>query len=90
MSKNIAVISAAGVVVNVKVCADDYEPEPHEVEVAGTAWIGGDFVDGVFYPPQPFASWIRQDGEWIPPVTKPEDDNRYVWNEHEQKWEQVV
>ena len=89
MSKNVAIVGASGVVVNVKVCDDDYQPEPYEVEVTDAAWIGGDYFGGLFYPPQPFPSWTRGDGEWLPPVPMPDDGKRYVWNEDAQEWQAV-
>ena len=90
MTKNVAIIAASGEVVNIKVCDDDYRPEPYEVEVTGAAWIGGDYVGGHFYPPQPFPSWTRGEGEWLPPLSMPEDGERYVWNEESQQWQAVT
>lgn len=89
MSKDIAIVGASGVVVNIKICDDDYQPEPYEVEVTDAAWIGGDYVGGVFYPPQPFPSWTRVEGEWLPPVPMPDDGERYSWNEDAQEWQAV-
>ena len=89
MSKNVAIIGASGVVVNIKVCDDDYQPEPYEVVVSGAAWIGGDYVGGLFYPPQPFPSWTRGEGEWLPPVPMPTDGGPYTWNENAQEWQAV-
>lgn len=83
MSKNIAVIAASGEVVAVNVHPDEYEPAPYEVVVTGTAWVGGDYVDGFFYPPQPFPSWVRSAGEWLPPTPKPESA---TWNSH--RWDE--
>lgn len=51
------------------------------------AAIGGDYVDGFFYPPQPFPSWSRHEGEWLPPVSMPTDGHVYVWNEDAQEWQ---
>lgn len=87
MSKNVAVIGASGFVVNVKICDDDYVPEPYEVEVPVAAWIGGDYVGGYFYPPQPFPSWTRHEGEWIPPVPRPDSLGEWQWNEDAQEWQ---
>ena len=41
-----------------------------------------------FSAPQPFPSWTL-DGQciWQPPVTRPEGDNLYDWNEETQSWE---
>jgi hypothetical protein len=86
MSKDVAVIGIGGEVVAINVQADDYAPQPYEVEVTGAAWVGGDYVGGLFYPPQPFPSWTRGEGEWLPPVPMPDDGERYVWNEDAQAW----
>ena len=87
MSKNVAVISAGGDVVAINIQADDYEPQPYEIEVTGAAWVGGDYVGGYFYPPQPFPSWTRSEGEWQPPVPMPTDGERYEWDEDAQEWQ---
>ena len=89
MSKDVAIISATGVVVNVKVCDDDYQPQPYEVVVTGSAWVGGDYVGGYFYPPQPFPSWTRHEGSWLPPTPMPTDGGLFVWHEETQNWEPV-
>lgn len=89
MSMNVAVVGASGEVVNVKVCGDDYEPEPYEVIVQNAAWIGGDYVGGYFYPPQPYPTWTRHEGSWLPPVPMPTDDF-YVWDEDAQEWQAVT
>jgi hypothetical protein len=89
MSKDVAVIGASGQVVAINVQTDDYKPAPYEVEVIGAAWIGGDYVGGLFYPPQPFPSWTRGEGEWLPPVPMPDDGDFYAWNEDAQEWQAV-
>ena len=49
-------------------------------------------IDG-FSPPQPFPSWTlnKETCQWTPPVPMPEreDNEFYVWNEDEQKWDLV-
>lgn len=90
MSKDVAVIAASGLVVNIAVQEDDYEPMPYEVVLTGPAWIGGDYVGGYFYPPQPFPSWTRHEGEWLPPIPMPTDGGPYVWDEDAQKWQAVT
>ena len=41
-----------------------------------------------FIPPKPFISWILNETTclWEAPVTRPDDDNIYNWNESEQSW----
>ena len=90
MSKDVAVIGIGGEVVAIRVQSDDYAPAPYEVEVVGAAWVGGDYVSGYFYPPQPFPSWTRHEGKWQPPVPMPTDGEPYVWNEDAQEWQAVT
>jgi hypothetical protein len=54
-----------------------------------------DSVNDVFYPQQPFPSWILNETTWIwdPPVEYPEydedDPKFYEWNEEDQTWDVV-
>jgi hypothetical protein len=51
------------------------------------AVIGGDYVDGYFYPIQSFKSWSRDGkGNWVAPVEYPKDGNFYVWDEETLAW----
>ena len=35
-----------------------------------------------FIAPQPFASWsLDSDDDWQPPITEPDDDKNYYWDE---------
>jgi hypothetical protein len=88
MSKDVAVLSDSGEVLAINVHRDDYELAPNELLVTTPAWVGGDYVDGYFYPEQPYASWTRGEGEWVSPIPKPEGD--WVWNEAEGEWESVA
>ena len=41
-----------------------------------------------FSSPQPYPSWTLDDNcNWQPPVTKPEGEGLYIWNEETQSWE---
>lgn len=85
--KNIAVIDVNGFVAAVNVYDDNYQPQPYEVEVTevtGPAFIGGDYVDGYLYEPQPFPSWTRSQGVWVPPIGKPEGS--CFWDEVVGQW----
>ena len=44
-----------------------------------------------FIPPKPFNSWTLNETTclWEAPVAKPDDDNRYTWNETNQTWDLV-
>ena len=87
MSKDVAVVNDSGVLLAVNVHLDDYELAANEVLVTNPAYIGGDYVEGYFYPPQPFASWIRSEGEWLPPTPRPDSEGNWQWNEELQEWE---
>jgi hypothetical protein len=87
MSKDVAVIGIGGEVVAVNVQADEYEPQPYEIVVTGMAWVGGTYVGGYFYPLQPFPSWTRKEGQWVPPKPRPESLGNWVWNEEAQEWQ---
>jgi hypothetical protein len=54
------------------------------------ATIGGDYVDGYFYPIKPYESWNRDKGSWIAPIPYPEDNKYYNWSEEELSWKEIV
>lgn len=77
-------------VINI-IVADDKEPETESLityDESNPACIGGDYVDGYFYLPQPFPSWSRHEGKWIPPFPRPEGVG-FMWNEEMQQWIEV-
>ena len=41
-----------------------------------------------FIPPQPYESWVLDEGTclWVAPVPMPEDGGEYVWNEEAGDW----
>lgn len=89
--KNVAIFENE-TVVNVIVVDDDYELATNEKEFAtdNPAHIGGHYFEGYFYPAQPYPSWLRKSGEWIPPkpLTKP----KYLvyWNEDIVDWSDIA
>ena len=50
-----------------------------------------DSMKDAFIPPKPFNSWTLNETTclWEAPVARPEDDNRYTWNETNQTWDLV-
>jgi hypothetical protein len=93
MSKNVAILND-GIVIAINVYPDNYELSSNQILVTNSAYIGGDYVDGYFYPPQPYPSWIRNNGNWIPPIEKPLlteeqilEHNYLIWNEDNQSWD---
>ena len=89
MSKDVAVVSDSGEVIAINVHPDSYELGADEVLVTNPAYVGGDYVDGYFYPEQPFTSWTRDgEGGWVAPISKP-DGLGWFWNEDEGQWQQA-
>jgi hypothetical protein len=47
-----------------------------------------------FIPPKPFSKWIlnEETAQWEAPTPMPEgsEEDRYVWNDNQGEWEQVV
>ena len=45
----------------------------------------------VFIAPQPFPSWTKNEETyiWEAPVAMPTDGKHYIWNEADQKWDEV-
>jgi hypothetical protein len=95
MSKNVAILNN-GIVIAINVYPDNYELGSNQILVTNSAYVGGDYVDGYFYPPQPYPSWTRNNGNWISPVEKPLlteeqilEHNYLIWNEDNQSWDIV-
>jgi hypothetical protein len=96
MTKDVAIINDNGIVIAINVYPDNYELSSNEILVTNPAFVGGDYVDGYFYPLQPYPSWTRENGKWIPPIPKPilkEEqvlERKYlIWNEEIQNWELI-
>lgn len=51
-----------------------------------------DAVRDAFYAPQPYPSWILNEGTciWESPIPRPTDGKRYTWDEAQQNWVEVV
>ena len=79
------------VVVNIIIAEDDWiatQPNSEsyiQYDETDNCSIGGDYIDGYFYYPQPYASWTRNLGEWLPPVPAP-IEGKYEWHEETQSW----
>ena len=58
---------------------------------AGIGYIY-DATNDVFYPPQPFKSWMlnKTTWTWDAPVPMPEDDKFYTWDEDTTNWVEVT
>jgi hypothetical protein len=92
MTKNIAIIDKANKVINIIIVNDDYILNDNEIEYSdkNSAFIGGDYVEGYFYPQQNYPSWKRDGkGNWLPPTPKPAE-GRYFWDEESQSWDNSI
>ena len=50
-----------------------------------------DDVNDVFVAPQPYPSWsLDENHDWQAPISMPEDDNLYTWNEETQTWDEII
>ena len=80
-----------GIVDNIVTAAEDWiaaqeNPDafiPYSAE--NLAFIGGPRIGGVFYPPQPFPSWMAVDGRWQPPTPMPAE-GEWSWDEDTLTW----
>ena len=63
---------------------------PFRKNFAGIGWKYDQTRDA-FIPPRPYASWVLNETTclWDPPVVKPDDGQRYSWNETNQTWDLV-
>ena len=63
---------------------------PFRKNFAGIGFKYDQYKDA-FIPPKPFNSWILNETtcRWDAPVVKPDDGQRYIWNETIQNWELV-
>jgi hypothetical protein len=50
-----------------------------------------DHINDVFIAPKPFASWSLNQSTWTwePPISYPNDDLNYIWNETTTNWETI-
>ena len=84
MSKNVAVLDGTQIIA-INLHNNDYELQQNEILVTDIAFVGGDYVDGFFYAPQPYPSWTRDNGNWQPPTPMP-TEGRWRWDEETLTW----
>ena len=65
-----------------------YGGTPFRKNYAGVGFKYNERLDA-FIPPQDFPSWVLNEEtcRWEAPVAKPDDGQRYEWNETTQQWE---
>jgi len=90
MIRNVAILNNS-IVENIIVVDDSFKLENNMIVYSehNPAFIGGDYVEGYFYPPQPFPSWIRNNGKWDSPLPYPVDEKNYYWDENLLNWIEV-
>jgi hypothetical protein len=86
MNKNVAKIDKDQKVIQVNSESEDYVLKDDEILVLNVAYVGGFYIDGYFYPPKPYESWIMSNGKWISPIPMPETNKMCIWDENNQKW----
>lgn len=88
MSQQMAQIDETGKVTNIVVMPEGTESTSTLVSYLpdNPAFVGGDYVSGHFYPPQPYPSWVRIAGQWTSPVPKPSEPGPWMWDEESQSW----
>jgi len=74
-----------------------YNTKANQHLLSGTAFRGNyagigytyETENDVFIPPKPFESWVLNTDFWIwqPPVSYPNDNKNYFWNENNQSWD---
>ena len=85
--KRLAIFDENGIVVNIIVANDDFFVDGAiEYTDDNPARVGGDYVDGYFYPPKPYPSWTRDKGHWVPPIPAPVGTATFLWDEEQQAW----
>lgn len=68
-----------------------YTPPENSVLIESDyAGIGDTYdpIKKVFIKPQPYPSWIlnEETNTWEAPISKPNDGNRYYWDENSVSW----
>ena len=82
-----AQLNENNIVLNTSVGRDGWQSEGWvEFTVENPAYIGGDYLGGYFYAPQPYPSWSRNQGNWEAPVPYPNEGLMYDWNEELTDW----
>lgn len=66
------------------------EGRPLRGNYAGVGFVY-DHTNDVFYAPQPYPSWNLNSATWLwePPIPRPLDGQRYVWDEETKVWIEV-
>jgi len=88
--KNFALLDENNKVLNISIADEGWTGQGWvEYTNDNPAHIGGDYVDGYFYPPQPFASWTRDKGSWKAPTEAPNNSPFTYWDEATLTWVEI-
>jgi hypothetical protein len=90
--ENIIVADNDDAVVPLKMLIPEANDIIYVTEENGPAYIGGDYINGKFRIPKPYQSWTwnENDSTWQAPVTYPQDEKVYVWDENSISWIELV
>ena len=86
--KTVAQIDNQNQVINIILVDDNFETNDTYIEYTANnpAHINGDYFEGLFYAPKPFASWSRDGaGNWIAPSPRPSGVD-WRWDELTLSW----
>jgi len=51
--------------------------------------VGWSYKDELFTPPQPYPSWVLVNNEWEAPISKPQDNKMYMWDDTTLSWIEI-
>jgi len=52
--------------------------------------VGYTYNNNEIRPPKPFESWIYESQKWNPPIEKPSDDDKWIWDEDLLDWTEYI
>jgi hypothetical protein len=56
------------------------------VQLPTGAGVGFTYSNGIFTAPKPYPSWTLINNVWTPPVSYPDDNKFYKWDESTGSW----
>jgi len=68
----------------------DGQAETYILDLNDEAQVNGFYLNSVFIPASPFASWTLVNNEWTPPFPKPNETDDLGWDESLQKWKKYT
>ena len=87
--KKFALLDENNLVINISIADNSWDSNGWiEYTDNNPASIGGDYVDGYFYSIQPYPSWTRNQGDWLPPTPMP-NTGYWIWNEQTLSWVEI-